>query len=152
MNLEEKDKVISEATKLNQQFTNENPVDVIEISKSLGFVVGNSILNPEDEGFIFVDETKDEIFGIKTSKLIGINSNRTLGWKRFIVAREIGRYILEYKNREAKDLYAYKDSASRFDVRKNKIDLFAINLLMPAKILKKCITKQNAFMAIMKRR
>lgn len=102
-------------------------------------------MNPEDEGFIVVNETKDEIFGIKTSKLIGINSNRTLGWKRFIVAKEIGRYILEYKNREAKGLYAYKDSASRFDVRKNKIDLFAINLLMPSKNFEKMYNETKRF-------
>ena len=85
-----KNKVVLEATKLNQQFANENSVDVIRIAKSLGFIVGNSVLNPEDEGFIVVDETKDEIFGIKVNKLIGINSDRTLGQKSFIVAKKIG--------------------------------------------------------------
>ena len=35
-------------------------VDVIHIAKNLGFLVGNAILNDEDDGFIVVEEGKDK--------------------------------------------------------------------------------------------
>ena len=79
-------------------------IQLIGIAKSLGFIVGNSALNPEDEDFI--------------------------------VAREIGRYIIEYKSGGTKGLYAYKDNDDRLNICENKIDLFTINLLMSSQNFK----------------
>ena len=84
-------------------------VDVIHIAKNLGFLVGNAILNDEDDGFIVVEEGKDEIMGIKTDKLIGVNSDRPLEWKRFIIAHELGHYVLHYKEKNLTGLYAHRD-------------------------------------------
>ena len=36
-------------------------VDVIDVAKRLGFVVGNAVLNEEDDGFIVVEEGRKEI-------------------------------------------------------------------------------------------
>ena len=72
-------------------------VDVIHIAKN------------EDDGFIVVEEGKDEIMGIKTDKLIGVNSDRPLEWKRFIIAHELGHYVLHYKEKNLTGLYAHRD-------------------------------------------
>lgn len=114
------------------QYTiNECPVDVIDVAKKLGFVVGNAILNEEDDGFIVAEEGRKEIMGIKTDKLIGVNSDRTLEWKRFIIAHEIGHYILHFKEKNLKGLYAHRDHKRGHNELENEADFFAANLLMP---------------------
>lgn len=106
-------------------------VDVIGIAQGLGFVVGNAVLNEDDDGFIVVDESRKEIFGIKTDKLIGVNSNRTLEWKRFIIAHEIGHYILDFKEKNLEGLYANRYHSKGHSRRENAVDFFAASLLMP---------------------
>lgn len=116
------------------QYTiSERPVDVIDVAKRLGFVVGNAVLNEEDDGFIVVEEGRKEIMGIETDKLIGVNSDRTLEWKRFIIAHEIGHYILHYKEKNLKGLYAHRDHKTGHNELENEADFFAANLLMPGK-------------------
>lgn len=44
--------------------------------------------------------------------------------------------MLNYKDEKSKDLYAYKDNENRYDVRKDKINLFNANLLTPSKNFK----------------
>lgn len=109
----------------------ECPVDVIDVAKRLGFVVGNAILNEEDDGFIVAEEGRKEIMGIKTDKLIGVNSDRTLEWKRFIIAHEIGHYILHFREKNLKGLYAHRDHKRGHNELENEADFFAANLLMP---------------------
>ena len=106
-------------------------VDVIDVAKRLGFVVGNAVLNEEDDGFIVVEEGRKEIMGIKTDKLIGVNSDRSLAWKRFIIAHELGHYILHFKEKNLKGLYAHRDHKRGRDELENEADFFAANLLMP---------------------
>lgn len=120
------------------------PVDVIDIAHKLGFVVGNAILNEEDDGFIIIEEGKNEIMGINTDKLIGVNSTRPLEWKRFIIAHKIGHYILVYKQKNLTGLYAHRDHNKGHNDSENEIDFFAINFLMPRDsfINKYNITKQ----------
>lgn len=106
-------------------------VDVIDVAKRLGFVVGNAVLNEEDDGFIVVEEGRKEIMGIKTDKLIGVNSNRSLEWKRFIIAHELGHYVLHFKEKNLKGLYAHRDHKRGHSELENEADFFAANLLMP---------------------
>ena len=106
-------------------------VDVIDVAKRLGFVVGNAVLNEEDDGFIVVEEGRKEIMGIKTDKLIGVNSDRSLAWKRFIIAHELGHYVLHFKEKNLKGLYAHRDHKRGRDELENEADFFAANLLMP---------------------
>lgn len=114
------------------QYTVSNcSVDVISVAKRLGFVVGNAVLNEEDDGFIVVEEGKSEIMGIQTDKLIGVNSDRPLEWKRFIIAHELGHYILHFKEKNLKGLYAHRDHNSGHNELENEADFFAANLLMP---------------------
>ena len=112
-------------------------VDVIDVAKRLGFVVGNAVLNEEDDGFIVVEEGRKEIMGIKTDKLIGVNSDRSLEWKRFIIAHELGHYILHFKEKNLKGLYAHRDHNRGHNELENEADFFAANLLMPRESFEK---------------
>lgn len=93
------EKSVLDTLSLAQYTIGNRSVDVIDVAKRLGFVVGNAVLNEEDDGFIVVEEGKKEIMGIKTDKLIGVNSDRPLEWKRFIIAHELGHYILHFKEK-----------------------------------------------------
>ena len=110
------------------------PINVLEIAQKLGFVVGNATLTNDDDGFIIVDEGKVEILGINADKVIGVNANRQAEWKRFIIAHEIGHYILDFKDKNLKGLYANRYHERGHSVEENEIDFFAANLLMPRKI------------------
>ncbi len=109
----------------------EEAVDVIRIAKMMGFAVGNAMMEEDVDGFIVVDEGKEEILDISTDKLIGVNSDRTLEWKRFIIAHEIAHYILHYSREIDGGMYAHRDHAKGKDTIENDADFFAANLLMP---------------------
>lgn len=136
---------VKETLKSIQYTVSENSVDVIDVAKRLGFVVGNAILNEEDDGFIIVAENQEEILEVKTNKLIGVNSDRTLEWKRFIVAHEIGHYILHFKEKNMTGLYAHRDHKRGHSEIENEADFFAANLLMPRDMFK---DKYNAMKKI----
>ncbi|MBR2949949.1 MAG: ImmA/IrrE family metallo-endopeptidase [Lachnospiraceae bacterium] len=106
-------------------------IDIIQIAKNMGFAIGNAILDDDDDGFIIVKEGEKEILGIKTDKLIGVNSARTLEWKRFIIAHEIAHYRLHYSSNQYKGMYAHRDHKKGKNDIENDADYFAANLLMP---------------------
>ena len=110
---------------------NTDAIDVIEIAKKLGFEVGNAVLKDDVDGFILVEEGKSEILGIKTDKLIGVNSTRNLAWKRFIIAHEIAHYVLQYSKVNNNGMFAHRDHRKGKDEKENEADFFAANLLMP---------------------
>lgn len=126
------------STLMSVKYTiSECSVDVIDVAKRLGFVVGNAVLDEEDDGFIIVEEGRKQIMGIKTDKLIGVNSNRSLEWKRFIIAHELGHYILHFKEKNLKGLYAHRDHIRGHNETENEADFFAANLLMPRESFEK---------------
>jgi Zn-dependent peptidase ImmA (M78 family) len=104
----------------------------VAIAKKLGFVVGNAELNDDIDGFIIVDEDKDEILGINTSRLIGVNASKSLEWKRFIIAHEIGHYKLHYNRKADNGMYAHREHKTGKNEKENEADFFAANLLMPS--------------------
>lgn len=110
---------------------NKEEVDIIAIANKLGIVIGNAVLDDEDDGFIIVRDGEEEILGIKTDKLIGINSTRPIEWKRFIIAHEIAHYYLHYMNGNNKGIFAHRDHKKGKNDKENEADFFAANLLMP---------------------
>lgn len=108
-------------------------IDVIQIAKKAGFAVGNAVLDDEEDGFIIVKEGAKEILGIHTDKLIGVNSARTLEWKRFIIAHELAHYVLHYGSENHNGMYAHREHKKGKSVAENDADFFAANLLMPRK-------------------
>lgn len=139
---------------------NGDSIDIIQIAKRLGFVVGNAFLNDDDDdGFIVVDEGKEEIFGIKTDKLIGVNSSKSLEWKRFIIAHEIGHYKLHYSLERDGGIYAHRDHKKGKNNIENEADFFAANILMPrekfsrmySELKEKKLTQEDIAMILAKR-
>lgn len=106
-------------------------IDIIQIANRLGFAVGNALLDEDYDGFIIIQEGKEEILGIKTDKLIGVNSQRTLEWKRFIIAHEIAHYALHYADKSKQGMYAHREHNKGKNDEENDADYFAANLLMP---------------------
>lgn len=106
-------------------------IDVINIAKKLGFIVGNAGLKGDVDGFIIIEKGKKKILGQKTDKLIGVNASKELAWKRFIIAHEIGHYILHYDEKTNNGIYARREHKKGKNNEENEADFFAANLLMP---------------------
>lgn len=113
------------------------PIDAVTIARKLGFKVGNAVMEDDDDGFIIINDGTDDILGIKTNKLIGVNSARPLEWKRFIIAHEIAHYVLHYPEVKDKRLYAHRDHAKGKNEDENDADFFAACLLMPRELFTK---------------
>ena len=107
-------------------------IDIIGLARHLGFVVGNAELSDDEDGFIIVDEGKKEILGQATDKLIGVRADQSIEWKRFVIAHEIGHYILHYNKEVNNGMYAHRDHKKGKNEFENEADYFAANLLMPA--------------------
>ena len=103
-------------------------VDIIKVANLLGIQVGNASLDDAMDGFIIINEGNNKILGVPTDKLIGVNSDRTLQWKRFIIAHEIGHYKMHYSG---EGMYAHRDHVNGKNEKENEADFFAANILMP---------------------
>lgn len=101
------------------------------LRRGFGFVVGNAGLDTGDNGFIIVKEGAEEVLGVSTDKLLGVNSKMSLEWKRFIIARELGHYVLHFKEKGLSGLYAHRDCGREPDELEQEADVFAMNLLLP---------------------
>ena len=131
MKKEDIEKKALEAIKTANYIYDNDAVDIIAIAKALEFEVGNAALDEDDDGFILVNDKVNSLFGVKTSRLIGVNANRGLAWKRFIIAHEIGHYILHYSSMNQNGLYAHRDRKKGKSDIENDADFFAANILMP---------------------
>lgn len=106
-------------------------VDVSKLATLVGFKVGESKgLNFKDDGFMSVSKDKNKL-------LIGVNDDRTLEEKRFIVAHELAHYFLHYKNSNLETTIMHREHVKGKNDEENDADFFAACLLMPTKIFKK---------------
>lgn len=140
----EKEKIETKANELlkhyNEYITDESFVDIVGIARAMGFVVGQATLDDGEDGFIIIDNSKKELLGIKTNKLIVVNKNRDFNLRRFIVAHEIGHYYLECGDSEK--AFASREHKTGKSDKENEIDYFAACMLMPSE---KFIKKYNEY-------
>lgn len=108
-------------------------VAVIQIAKDNDFVVAQAKLKSYEQGLIFVNMQEEEILGIKTQKLIIVNSELSMEDRRFVVAHELGHYFLHYKGEQ---LYAHRDNVKGKEGKEQDVDYFAACLLMPSDTFK----------------
>lgn len=106
-------------------------IDVIDIAKKLGFIVGNAGLEDDVDGFIIVEKGKKKILGQKTDRIIGVNATKELNWKRFIIAHEIGHFKLHYNENKNNGIYAHREHKKGKSEQENEADFFAACILMP---------------------
>lgn len=134
ISIENKKKIEDSVDKLLREIKYESKteyIDIIEIAHKLGFVIGNAVMDAQDDGFIIVEEGAYSIMGIKTDRLIGVNANRMREWKRFIIAHEIAHYMLQYKQGTTNEMYAHRVHKTGKNEKENEADYYAAALLMP---------------------
>lgn len=100
-------------------------VDIVNLAIKFGFSVGNAKLNDREDGYIIIQPHKNSSVASiypSHSKVIGVNVNRPLDLKRFIVAHEFAHSVLHYSG---DGLFLHRDNVKG----KNKIENSAITLL-----------------------
>lgn len=110
--------------------------DIFDIAESLGFTIGNALLVSQDEGFLLIDDTKKHIWqvtGVFTDRIIGVRVNLDLQQKLFVIACELGHYVLHCQNGGA----FYAHHKNKENEKENEDAYFARCLLMPRERFKK---------------
>lgn len=103
-------------------------VPIIDIARKLGFVVRNMKLEDEYDGVLAMDPKAETVLDLKTNKFIGVNSNRSNEFKRFIVAHELGHYVLDDSGTRK---FAHRVKAHGKPEQEQDVDYFAACVLMP---------------------
>ncbi len=113
-------------------YSDETPVDyldVVLIARSHGFSVYNGGLPANRDGFVVIQAGPVMIHGEKVDgRVIAVNRDRGGPFKRFLVAHELGHYILRHHNRYL-PFYHYESGEKTTD--DVEADYFAAALLMP---------------------
>lgn len=99
-------------------------IDIVKFARKIGFQVGESKkLMDYDDGFIYISKDKHK-------KIIGVNYNRTIEEKRFIVAHELAHYYLHYDHK-AEEAFMRREQIKGKNEKENDADFFAACFLMP---------------------
>ena len=109
-------------------------VPIVGILSNLEFGIFQSNLEPSSlSAYIAVDPKFESVFG--ASKITCVNVNDNAGHKRFALAHELGHYIFDFDDNKMISYYntyfVNQEEDSQGELRVNQ---FAANLLMPAKI------------------
>ena len=118
------------------QFDKDDYVNIVDFVQKLGFVVGNAKLKDVEDGFLAIQSSTvaRNRNGTSNDKIIGVNSKRSLEWKRFIIAHEFAHSVLHYQTGE---IYLHRENKKGKDSEENDADYFAAALLMPSDSFKR---------------
>lgn len=108
---------------------------IIAFVQNLGFNPGNSNFDESVDSMITIrasDLERTDTFG---DKIIAVNSNRSFERKRFLIAYEFARYILNY---EGERFFKHTKETS---VCEENLSYFALALLMPKNSFKQYYNK-----------
>jgi len=128
---------------LAEHYPSEAPVDVAGIAEHYDIEVKLERVDDDLSGFLYRDDTGHAI--------IGANRNHHENRRRFTIAHELGHYLLHEAERVHLDSrasgYALQlrspESATGENVNEREANLFAAELLMPAKFLAKDLRAHN---------
>lgn len=115
------------------------PVDVTHIAKALGVEVQQTPAEDELSGFLYRDRSRK-------SAVIGVNADHPPTRRNFTAAHELGHYLLHdfddvHVDRDFKVWLRSDASSKGTDVEEKEANLFAAELLMPARFLKRDVEK-----------
>lgn len=118
------------------------PVPVGEIAKGLGVTVQPTSGEDDLSGFLYRDRNR------KTA-IIGVNADHHPNRQQFTVAHELGHFLLHdfgeiHVDRRFKVWLRSPTSSEGINVEEKEANLFAAELLMPARFLKKDVGKIGA--------
>lgn len=113
-------------------------VEIVEFARWRGFEIGNSRLPRTEDGFIIIQPDNAAGNGNTLGpRTIAVNVDRSVPFKRFIIAHELGHAALHWKGEE---LYLHRDSerlkTPEEQEQEEEADYFASALLMPRKSLR----------------
>lgn len=133
----EKKNIEKEANELLKKYCKDtqNGVDIVALAKKMGFVVGEADLPDSEDGFIMVNKEANKILGFETQMLIVVNRANMFVHKCFVIAHEIGHFILHGNNTNT--VFAHRENRHGKDENENDADYFAACLLMPAESFRK---------------
>lgn len=114
----------------------DNYVDIIKFAESQGFIVGTVELPDSEDGFLLIDPkgsaiTKSSLGASGKRKVIGVNRERPLDYKRFIIAHEFAHSVLHWDESKQKNIYLHRENRKGKNEQENDADFFAACLLMP---------------------
>lgn len=108
-------------------------LDVVKFARRKGFVVGNARLPIGDDGYIVIQPDREKLspYGLM---VIGVNAERDIKFKRFVIGHELGHWQLHYRGG---GFYRHRDGdQERGEAERRQeteADYFAAALLMPTK-------------------
>lgn len=135
LSLEEKQLIEREVsallTEYGYSFETDTYLDIVNLAKKFGFIVGNAKLDDVEDGFIIIqprDSSTRNASIFAHSKVIGVNANRPLDLKRFVIAHEFAHSVLHYNGN---GIFLHRDNIKGKNKMENTADYFAAALLMP---------------------
>ena len=122
------------------------PVPVTEIATALGTEVQLEAAEDELSGFLYRDRKRK-------LAIIGVNADHHPNRQTFTTAHELGHFLLHefddiHVDRQFKVWLRNEASSQGTDVEEKEANLFAAELLMPARFLAKDVEKIGAFDAL----
>lgn len=133
--------MIRSAEKYSEKLLNEYsiispPIDIEKIAKNLNINIQYEPFDGELSGLLIIDEKKD-------ITAIGVNSTYPKNRQRFIIAHEIGHYLLHRKHG------TYIDTTIKYNLKRDisfkehyeevEANMFALSILIPQKMIEDLI-------------
>lgn len=121
---------IDAAQKILENLNGETPVNIVGLANLMGFKIFEikELIN-QSSGAIVINTGLFEKYG--SSKCIFLNKFINSGKKRFVIAHEIGHYLLEFNPKEDIHYQSFYNKKAEGEKEKNA-DEFAAELLMPS--------------------
>ena len=119
------------------------PVPVPDIAKALGVRVQREPAEDELSGFLYRDRSRKTV-------IIGVNANHYLNRQNFTIAHELGHLLLHefdkvHVDRHFKVWLRSETSSQGIDNEEMEANLFAAELLMPARFISSEMEKIDTF-------
>jgi Zn-dependent peptidase ImmA (M78 family) len=129
---------------LEEHCPNGAPVDVQRIAESLGIEVKREPVDDDLSGFLYREPNTGHA-------VIGVNANHHENRRTFTIAHELGHFLLHESETVHLDSrssgYTLQlrspESATGENINEREANLFAAELLMPAKLLEKELRKKD---------
>ena len=119
-----------------------NGVPIVEILNKLGIKVYQMKLKPETlSAYISVNPKYQEVYG--TNKITCVNSEDSIGHKRFALAHESAHYLFDFNESENLEYYnTYSTEQVERNKEEERANAFAANLLMPERPFRKLLAEK----------
>lgn len=113
-------------------------LDIVDFVQTHEFVVGNAELDDNEDGFLAIQpmESPKNTGNVPYGKVIGVNSKRTLNWKRFIIAHEFAHSVLHY---EDGNIYLHRENKKGKEMKKTRQIILQQRCLCQKILLRECM-------------